>query len=243
MKTARGPTGTILCFTISCAGREERRFLGFCKGNFRPTSLAPHEGKSCTGRTVSKLFFQLQTELGPTLRAGDLRKCDQRIAEALRGLPISPFHIALGLHFTNPPDAVAKQFDAFFRRERDRFPIAAAYTETNGFDINPNRWYFDFFAYDTYGGTDDFDWLSDWTSDPWPNMTLTGMEALQAVYASTAFRDHSHRDASYVTSLLVVSRFQLLMAQACTFMNELRFPFLSTGHDFEYISEVQQISI
>ena len=96
---------------------------------------------------MADLFFQLQTELGPTLRAGDLLQCDERIAKALGGLPTSPFHIALDLHFTNSPDEVANQFDAFFRRERDKFTIAATYTETNGFDINPRRWYFDFFAY------------------------------------------------------------------------------------------------
>src|SRR5687767_5889626 len=144
---------------------------------------------------MSDLFFQLQTELEPTLRSGNLRQCDEHIAGVLRGLPTSPFHIALDLHFTNPPDEVGKQFDAFFLRERSRFSIAAAYTETNGFDINPDRWYFDFFAYDAYGGTDDFDWLSDWTSDSWPEMTLTGMETLQAVYASDAFQDRSNNDA------------------------------------------------
>lgn len=175
------------------------------------------------------------------MRAGDLQKCDERIADALRALPSSPFHIALDLYFTNSPSEVAKQFDAFFSRERDRFSIAAAYTETNGFDINPDCWYFDLFAYDTYGGTDDFDWLSDWTSNSWPEITLTGMERLQAVYDSDAFQDRSYRDASYMTSLLVVSRFQLLIAQASAHMRELRFPLLSTGHDFQYISEVRQI--
>jgi hypothetical protein len=188
---------------------------------------------------MSDLFFQLQRELEPTLRAGDLRQCDERIAGVLRGLSNSPFHIALDLHFTKPPAEVGKQFDAFFLRERSRFSIAAAYTETNGFDINPGRWYFDSFAYEAYGGTDDFDWLSDWTSDSYPEMTLTGMEALQAVYASDAFQDLSNDDASSLASLLVVSRFQLLIAQASALMRELRFPLLSTGHEFQFISEVR----
>ena len=191
---------------------------------------------------MSNLFFQLQTELEPTLRAGDLRECDRRIAETLRGLAASPFHIALDLHFTNPAEQVAREFDAFFRRESERFTIAAAYTETNGFDINTDRWYFDFLAYDTYGGTNDFDWLCDHCSAPWPEMTLTGMEALQAVYASDAFGDRTFRDASYITHLLVISRFQLLIAEASTYMRELHFPLLSTSHDSDYISEVRPIA-
>ncbi|NET33843.1 MAG: hypothetical protein F6K19_17790 [Cyanothece sp. SIO1E1] len=49
----------------------------------------------------------------------------------------------------------------------------------NGFDINPDRWYCDLFTYDTDGGIDDFDWLSDWQSEYYQDYTITGLEDLQ----------------------------------------------------------------
>jgi len=187
---------------------------------------------------MSDLFFKLQDELEPVLRAGELEECDSHIAQTLRGLPVSPFHQVLDLQFTNPPKEVAAQFDAFFRKEQKRFSIQAAYTETNGFDINTDCWYFDFFAYKAYGGTTDFAWICDWQSTSWPDMALTGMETLQDVYASDAFGEESFDEASNLCSLLVVSRFQLLIAKSAPLMRELHFPLLATGHDFNYIAEV-----
>jgi hypothetical protein len=173
------------------------------------------------------------------LRAGDLAACDRIFSSALRQLPTSPFHVVLDLAFTNNPSDVARHFDSFFHREAKRFPIAAAYTETNGFDINPNRWYFDLFAYDAYGGNDSYDWIADWQSENFPAMTLMGMEPLQRVYASPAFRQSEFRDACDVANLLVVSRFQQLLQTSAKFMTELRFPLLATAHEFDFIFETQ----
>ena len=50
----------------------------------------------------------------------------------------------------------------------------------SGFDINPNRWYCDLFAYTADGGYGGFDWLSDWQSEPAEEYTITGLESLQA---------------------------------------------------------------
>lgn len=187
---------------------------------------------------MSKLFVKLQVQATGALRAGNFVECDRVFAEGLYHLPPSPFHIALDLNFTNPPGDVASHFDAFFRQEAQRFEIAAAYTEMNGFDINPDRWYLDVFAYESYGGQDDLDWISDWQSDSFPDLTLTGMEELQEVFASPAFDQPEFRDAAYVVDLLVVSRFQQLIQRSAPLMKELRFPLLATAHDFDFISEV-----
>jgi hypothetical protein len=184
-------------------------------------------------------FFELQELLIPVLRAGDTTRCERTVAERLASLPHSPFHVALDLSITNPPTDVAAHFDGFFRREAGRLRINAAYAEMNGFDINPDRWFFDVFAYGEYGGHEEYDWLADWQSRPYDDMTITGLEQLQEVYASEAFRDLRFRDAAYVAALLVVTRFQDLIRRAAPHMRELSFPLLATAHDYWFIFETR----
>ena len=188
---------------------------------------------------MHELFFELQKQLGPVLRAGNLDQCERRVVKALAGLSGSPFHRILDLSVTNNPAGVAAHFDNFLRRESKRFKVGAAYTETNGFDINPRRWYFELFAYERYGGhEEDYGWISDWQSEDYPDMTITGLEPLQEVFASEAFRNEAFRDACSVTCLLVVIKFQDLIRRAASQMKELRFPLLATGHDFDFIYEI-----
>jgi hypothetical protein len=189
---------------------------------------------------MSDIFFELQEELMPALRAGDTARCERSVAERLAALPHSPFHIAIDLSITNAPADIAAHFDGFFRQESARFKIGAAYTEMNGFDINPDRWFFDVFALTEYGGHDDYDWLSDWQSESYEDMTITGLERLQEVYASPAFRDKRFKDASYVAGLLVVTKFQDLIRRAAPHMRQLGFPLLATAHDYDFIYEVRR---
>ena len=189
---------------------------------------------------MHNLYFELQEHLKPALRAGDLASCETTVAQKLTTLTLSPFHCILDLSITNSPTEVAAHFDAFFRRELSRFQIKAAYTETNGFDINPDRWFFDLFAYKSYGGHDDYDWLSDWQSDYYSDMTIAGLEPLQAVYASDAFQDKQFRDACDLAGMLVILKFQDLIRRASSYMRELYFPLLATAHDSDFIYEIRR---
>ena len=184
------------------------------------------------------LFFRTMERLTPQLRAGDLAGCESAAADALRALPRTPFHIAADLAISNDPAEAARHFDDFYRTESKRQPIEAVYTEMNGFDINPGRWYCDLFAYTVDGGLDDFDWLSDWQSETFEAYTITGLEPLQAIYASKAFRDSANSDASYLSSLVVVTKFQRFMQRAAGQMSALRVPLYVTVHDYDYIARL-----
>ena len=184
------------------------------------------------------LFFQTMERLTPQLRAGDLAGCESAAADALRALPKTPFHIAADLAISNDPAEAAAHFDDFYRAESVRMAVRAVYTEMNGFDINPDRWYCDLFAYTADGGVDDFDWLSDWQSEPADEYTITGLELLQAVYASKAFRDPKNEDACYLSSLVVVTKFQRFMQQAAERMSALRVPLYATAHDYDHIARL-----
>lgn len=189
---------------------------------------------------MSDMFFQIQDELLPVLRSGDIARCERAIAERLNALPDSPFHLAFNLSISNSPTDVAVHFDEFFRMEANRLKIAAAYTELNGFDINPDRWFCDVFAFAEYRGHDDYDWLADWQSEDYEDMTITGLEPLQEVYASEHYSDERFEGAKDLAGLLVVTKFQDLIQRAAPHMRKLRFPLLATAHDYDFIFEVRK---
>ena len=138
---------------------------------------------------------------------------------------------------TNDPANAALHFDRFFDLELKRFRIGAVYTEMNGFAINPDRWFCDLFAYTADGGRDEYDWFSDWQSKRFQDYEITGLEALQRVYASEAFRAKENRTASYMSSLMVVVKFQMFMQRAASHMEKmLRFPLYVTAHDFDFFA-------
>lgn len=188
---------------------------------------------------MSNISFELQDRLAPTLRAGDIAECEHVVSARLAALPQSPFHAILHLAITTSPEVVAEFFDEFFRQQ-PAGKAKAAYTEMNGFDINTDLWFCSPFAYQRYGGHEDYDWLSNWQSDEFRHLPIEGLEALQEVYKSDAFRDKRFRDACSMTSLLVVIRFQDLIRRAAAHMQELRFPLLATAHDYDFIYEVRR---
>jgi len=187
---------------------------------------------------MSKIV-ELQKQLSPLLRAGDLGQCERTLTKQLAALPPSPFHVILDLSITTDPKAVAAWFDEFFQKQRLRFTIDAAYTEMNGFCINPDLWFCDAFAYKRYGGHDDYDWLSGWQSEDSGSMVIEGLESLQRVYASDAFRDKRFSDACDVTDLLVVIKFQDLIRRSVPHIQAMRFPLLATAHDYDFIYEAR----
>lgn len=177
--------------------------------------------------------------LEPVLRRGHLATCELEVAKVLRSLPITPFHQVLDLRITNEPEEAAEFFDLFFRLAAGETNFAAAYTEMNGFDINPDSWYCTAFGYEQDQGLDDTEWLCDYQAGPSDEYVITGLEPLQEVFASKAFGDRANKDASYISSLLVVVKFQLFMKRAARHMQMLDFPLYVTAHEFDFIAALR----
>ena len=178
-------------------------------------------------------WFGVVAQIEPHLLRNDYKQSEKIVSYALKSYPKSPFQKVLELEFSNSVDDIAKSFNEFFRRESTRFNVTAIYTETNEFDINPDRWFFDLFAYDADGGLDDLDWISDWQSKDWPSITLTGMEDLQAIYAS----ENLDEEIVDLASLLVVVKFQRLIFNSRLKMQIGNIPVYSAGHDYDFIAK------
>jgi len=151
------------------------------------------------------------------------------------------FDALLGAEFSNDPTAVARHVKSFLASCSAQFEPAAAYFEMNGFDINPDRWYFDSFAYAEYGEDhEDLDWLSDWSSGDYEQLTLTGLERVQEAFDWYSNHDgHKEADAKQageVANLLTMVRFVSLFERAASlsdFPHDI--PILATAHDFDIV--------
>jgi hypothetical protein len=195
-------------------------------------------------------------ELQPYLDRGELDFCVTYVSGIIRALPTTPYHAVLNSDFSNDPAEVASYFDQFVLDNYGLHNFEAIYTETNGFYINLDRWYFDIFGYHTYGGVNQnvysqYDWLAYWDAHFPHEVILTGLERLQQIYkevddsgiyetVGVGITPEVNRmeDAHNYSDLLVVLYFQRLIQRSAAFMQSVNVPVLATTHDYDFIFEV-----
>ncbi len=139
--------------------------------------------------------------------------------------------------FSNPASQIQDSVAAFCNACRKTFDLKAIYLEMNGFDINPDRWYFDFFGYDSIH-EDDIDWLCNWQSAYYPGVTLTGLEATQALYASYMekefYVDKEKKENERLANLMVMAKFCKLIDESLD-VDLLKVHVYATAHEFDII--------
>jgi hypothetical protein len=177
--------------------------------------------------------FEHARSLEPFIANGDTLTAIERISTALRAIRPGLFHQALNLDFNNSPEEVAKHFDLFIKAQENHFEVRAIYAETNAFEFNTDRWYFDLFAYRTCGTLIDPEWLCDHDSDNFGSFTVTGMEPLQNAYQEW---NGEFEESSDIAALLIIAKFQDLIRRSVPFMKRLHCPIVATTHDYDWFA-------
>lgn len=174
-------------------------------------------------------------------RESDIPGAVQSLEALLVREPGDRFRGLVGAQFDNPPSLILEGINVFIAECQKHFDVKAVYLEMNGFDINYGRWYFDFFGYAECGGDpDDLDWLCEWQSDYWPDVTLTGLESVQKdfewYHENRAPEHHRYGRAYELAILLVMAKFVALIRSALQ-SGELakRISVLATAHDFDVV--------
>lgn len=172
------------------------------------------------------------------------QKCDiggavEFLEERLANEKVRRFKGLLGKCFTNTPQSVHAAINKFIGACSKRFRIKAVYLEMNGFDINPDCWYFDFFGYAKYrADPQDLEWLCEWDSPEWPPVTLEGLERVQADFewyqTNEVYNDEKFHRAYELAILLVMCKYVSLVESAlATGTRSKPIPVLATAHDFD----------
>ena len=187
--------------------------------------------------------IELWKKVHALVTSGRIKESVGYLEQGLSNCPGPRFKSLIGASFNNDPKDVALHIKRFVVDCERAFRVKAVYLEMNGFDINPDRWYFDSFAYDSYfEDAEDLDWLSDWDSGEWPDLTLTGLEKVQDDFAwytghkTKGCEDSEAEMASEFALLLVMCKFTGLIEEAVkTGTIDKGVPILATAHDFDII--------
>jgi hypothetical protein len=168
-----------------------------------------------------------------------------RCEAALSKLPRTDYHAALGRSWLEQTGDAVRWLAAFYRAAAKTMPVRALYCEMNRFEINPDEWYLDAFAYDFFGDPEDLGWLVGWkkSSVKKGRFMLRGMGDLQQLFA----RDYGDeppdpiRAASEVVILLLTLRMQELVHAASGEAHQVGslpndVPVLAAAHDSDLVS-------
>jgi hypothetical protein len=173
------------------------------------------------------------------LRANDVDGAAADLEFRLRSVASNRFASLADSRFTNAPHDILVHINEFITACQSKFDVRAVYLEMNGFDINYDRWYFDSFAYTEYSDDpNDLDWLCDWTSPDWDQLTLNGLEETQEDFRwymeNKIYKNKTHDEEEEIATLLVMVRFvQLIRSSLDVGELQCSVPLLATAHDFD----------
>jgi hypothetical protein len=152
--------------------------------------------------------------------------------------PFNPFHKVLRQNFSIETKTIAYHFDQYFCVTSEQLQINAIYAEMNGFQINPDGWFFNIFAYKHYSGMSCLDWLSRPDFEPSYSICLYGMEELQTVYKREYHNPQISRYSKELCDLLVLCKFQDLIRRSSREMKMVHVPILATAHDYDCVVRI-----
>jgi hypothetical protein len=188
--------------------------------------------------------FDYTELINPYLLKGDFSKALEIAETSLKNIPETEFHKVLGKFLLNHTDALVSWIDDFYNKTQKIIQIKAMYFEINEFDINTDQWYIDGFAYKEYGGTDDYDWLSDVTKQTMTSneFILHGYEALQDAFENIELETDDLQNARDWCEQIIITRYMELMRNVHLKAKEMKLewasiPLLCTEHSYDFIYE------
>lgn len=189
-------------------------------------------------------YARLERVVRRWLRKAQLQRAIDCCEAELETLPGSEYQQALGRSWLSQTREVARWLAGFYRTASKAGAVRALYCEMNRFEINPDEWYVDAFAYDSFGGAGERGWLVEWnkTTADGNRLVLRGMADLQLLFE----RDYgdeppsSVRAASEVAILLLSLRMQELINAAAAQARESGrlkqdVPVLAAVHDSDIV--------
>ncbi len=213
--------------------------------------------------------FELADKLDNLLQKDKIEEAIDFAETELKKLPITDFHKILNndlLHLKSDLSNCLTSFynsaskfyigkkgllSSIFKKKNTSHEkeLKAIYSELNGFTINYDRWFVNFFAYSFYNGIEELDWLAEFEYDTEKSLTITGFEELQTAFQdyikNEKWNDEELKKSMEICELLVIIRLQQLYKQTFTEGKDkglewTTIPIIVTAHDYDMIYQIKE---
>ena len=190
--------------------------------------------------------IELEEKLQKHLNQDDLTSCISLIEKELSSYQDTDFYKIIGRNLLHQTKSLKEYFDRFMETVSSGTLTKVIYAEINGFSINYDLWYVDFFGFDSVGDMEDLDWLADWeegNESEIPFM-IKGFESIQNAYEKyheNKFWKNQHiKEAAELCELAVIIKLQELFKKAVEVGKSEKtswanLPILVTAHDYDLI--------
>ena len=164
--------------------------------------------------------LELSGKLQNLLQENKITECIEITENELIQQPKTNFRKIIGRkELLKQAKKLNKWIGKFNKSANKKIYLKSLCAEMNRIDMNPNNWYLDIFAYDNYGGDQDFDWLGEWQHEnpDKDSFTIKGFEDIQEVFKNFK-EDNKSKDETLSISaklceiLIILRLFELFEA-------------------------------
>lgn len=190
--------------------------------------------------------FNLEEKLQELIQKDKIEEAIQIAEDELSKYDKTEFPQIIGKDLLHQIAELENYLETFISKLENRISLKSVYGEMNGFSINYDLWFVDFFGFELIGEMDDLDWLADW-EDGNASMNpflIRGFEEIQKIYQThhekEMYKYDEHEEAADTCDYVVILRLhQLFKATIKKGKSENKrwanIPILVTGHDYELI--------
>lgn len=193
--------------------------------------------------------FDLEEKIQELIQIGKLEKAIQIVEQELTKYDKMEFSKIIGKDLLHQIDELEIYLESFISELGNRISLKLVYGEMNGFSINYDSWFVDFFGFEIIGEMNDLDWLADWEDQnaSLNSFTIKGFEEIQKIYQAhhenEMYKFNEHEEAADTCDYAVILRLQQLFNETIKKGKSknkkwANIPIFVNAHDYELIFRI-----
>lgn len=149
--------------------------------------------------------IELSEKLQKLLQVNKIAECIEIVEDELIQQPKNDFRKIIGnKELLNQAKKLNKALGKFYKSANKKIYAKSMCAELNKISLNPSNWEIEMYAYDNYGGSEDYKWLEEWQHEnkDSDNFILKGFEEIQKTFRTFKNLKESEKESMAISAEL-----------------------------------------